>query len=271
MVNIFAVCMVGTVVSVTLIELAVYRNPAKIPFRSFAFRAAFGLVLLLILAAGGSWLAYWGLESHLHSMQSALGINDAWLLPMAIGLVTPQLFWLKNLAIQEAAPDWLRPVVKVIVRISEATVGYLPKIINREERKINFRYMPVRYEQSVDRLYELFVPAIAIGLAERAARTHSLPRSVVGCLKARQQDVRLKYLLRHFGCDSFTKFLEAVKDQPDAILPTWDPNVGDRRINSDRRKQVESCHINQRRLRNGRRRVDSQFLKEAFFALYKQR
>jgi hypothetical protein len=270
MLKTFAFCVLGTFVSVTLIEFSVYRNPAKIPFRSFAFRASFGVILFLFLATGGSCLAFWGLRDHLQTVQAALGVKDARLLPLIIGLIMPQLIWLKDLAIQETAPDWLRPAVKIIVRISEATVVYVPKIINREERKVNFRYMQDCYKQPIDRLYELFVPSITLALAERAAK-NGRPGNVVGSLKARQQDVRLKYLLRHFGCDRCTQFVDAVKDQPDAILPTWDPALGDRRTNSDRRKDVQAGHINRRFVRNGRRRVDSQFLKEAFYVLHRQR
>lgn len=140
-----------------------------------------------------------------------------------------------------------------------------------EERKFNFRYMAMEYKQPIDRLYELFVPAIAIELAERTKKKEGPPGTVTGCLKARQQDVRLKYLLRYLGCDRCAQFLEAVKDQLDVIFPTWDPKLGDRRRNTGRRKQPQAGHIDRRRVRNGRRKVDSQFLKDAFFVLHGRR
>lgn len=198
-------------------------NPAHIPFLLLFRRALWGMALFVFFWLTICSLLYGLLLKVLPSLGSMAFFN--WCIPVLIGLLVPQSGKLKDAFLTPSAAKKL----KILQVIDEETRLYLSRIITREERKVSTAFFLTddckqRY-RALDRLFE----SCSVEIAREEARKGASPESVLGIFRVRDHTVKFKYLIRFLGHSECLRELLAATAHPEMILPTWPPDLGDRR------------------------------------------
>lgn len=226
MLSVFIACGLGSLVSVagSCLHCLRKRNPYRFPLTLYGWLVFPRLALLVFGWWLGSIVVYNAL-CLISPVRLTFDMFGEWPPALLLGGLLPQLTHLNEFGIQEALPNWLKPFMRVFVRLSEATHLYTARTLKRIERRENERYGSEEYRLATERLYEQHVREIVLMVEAHAKHPGRAP----GLLRKRNRAGQFELLLRLLGYSRLVRRLREVRQHPLSIFPTWPPSVGNRR------------------------------------------
>ncbi|HEX9733206.1 MAG TPA: hypothetical protein VGG06_14635 [Thermoanaerobaculia bacterium] len=191
---------IGVLISAVFVIVTAH-NPAHIPFRRVALKAAFGIALFVVVYFFLSYLLF-SLAKPAYQWATALPAAASLSLAVLFGIVVPQIGLIKDRVVTPTIAkkfSWLFPFFQ---EMDEFTRMYLVKIINREERIIAYDWLYKNHKDhgcAVDRLFEFYSVEIAKHVRENLPKKKA--RNALGVFRLRAEQVKIKYLFRWLGLE----------------------------------------------------------------------
>ncbi len=228
-------------------------NPYRIPLKVIARRAPSPSLALLVV---GWYIVSAGLMYGLSSLVASVTTHAAllWALALAIGLIVPLGRWSDAVPMSVGGPARAKLPMGALRRLDATTTRYFNRVIRAEERLLIADSVE-GHLIAIDRLYEYHVDQISND-PEVLEYSDASTTPLRLCL-ARDRPLKARHLFVYLGYSRCRQRLMELADNPEAIMPTWAADKGDRRHKSDRRESpVTVCPVNLRGCPYGRRKMD---------------